>query len=189
MHTPTPPNPQPVIGVCLDLNIWVADLLAAAHGRTGTAAQTLVDVVRDGSCSLGPTQLIVSWGMLNRLQTVLAREFDVPSHLLQTLINGIATIARKGPSGTPPYLLLGGTGVLPLRDEEDRGVLEAAYAGRARLLVTHNLKDFVGKDVTILLSGKIAVARRGDREVIVVVPNVMLRWIRTGAIVLPVAPS
>jgi len=33
---------------------------------------------------------------------------------------------------------------MPLRDIEDRGVLEAALAGRARYLATYNLNDFTG---------------------------------------------
>lgn len=53
------------------------------------------------------------------------------------------------------------------------------------MLVTHNFRDFLSKDTEVLASGEVAVARRGDREVIVVVPAVMLRWVRHGAIVLP----
>ena len=37
-----------------------------------------------------------------------------------------------------------GGGVMPLRDVEDRGVLETALAGRARYLATYNLDDFAG---------------------------------------------
>jgi len=174
-----------VTRICLDLNIWVADLLATSKGREGTAAQTLVDMVRTGTCGLGPVQLVISWGMLDRLQLVLTRVFQVERVLAQTLVNSIATIARKGPSESPPYLLLGGTGVLPLRDQEDRGVLETAFAGEARVLVTHNLKDLLGKNTEIIVPNQIAVARRGDREVIAAVPPVMLNWVRQGAIVLP----
>lgn len=177
------------MGICLDLNIWVADLLATKRGRVDTAAQTLVNVVRAGSCGLGPTQLVISWGMLDRLHLVITREFAVTPELATTYESSIATIAEMGPSGTPPYLVLGGTGVLPLRDQEDRGVLETAFAGRARTsacaLVTHNFKDFLGKDTTVLVSGKLAIARRGGQEVIVVVPSVMLDWIRQGTIRLP----
>lgn len=171
-----------VTGICLDLNIWVADLLATAKGRVDTAAQTLVNVVRDGTCQLGPIQLVISWGMLDRLQLVITREFAVTPELANAYVSSIATIAEMGPSGTPPYLVLGGTGVLPLRDQEDRGVLETAFAGNARTLVTHNFKDFLGEDATVLAKGEVASARRGGQEIIIVVPKVMLRWIRQGAL-------
>ncbi|MGI8547885.1 MAG: PIN domain-containing protein [Gemmatimonadaceae bacterium] len=172
-------------GICLDLNIWVADLLATRKGRIGTTAQTLVNAVRDGTCGLGPVQLVISWGMLDRLRLVLMRDFAVPGELADTLVDSIATIARKGPSGTPPYVLLGGVGVLALRDQEDRGVLETAFAGNAAVLVTHNFADFIAKDTSVIVRKEIAVARRGTRQVIVVVPRVMLDWIRHGEIVLP----
>jgi predicted nucleic acid-binding protein len=176
---------EAVLRLCLDLNVWVADLLAARKGRSRTVAQSLVDVVRDGRCALGSVQLVISWGMLDRLHLVLTREFAVERGLADTLVNAIATLARRGPSGTSPYVLLGGTGVLPLRDPEDRGVLETALAGQARVLVTHNFSDFLSKDTEILAPGRVAVARHGGREVIVVVPPVMLQWVRQGAIVLP----
>jgi hypothetical protein len=41
--------------------------------------------------------------------------------------------ANLGPEGTAPHLLLGGTGVIGVRDEEDRHVLETACAARARI--------------------------------------------------------
>lgn len=184
---PRPPRvaPNDITRVCLDLNIWIADLLATKKGRKDTAAQTLVNIVRDGTCTLGPVQLVVSWGMLNRLQLVLTRDFAVDPDLATAIVNAVTTAARKGPSGTAPYLLLGGTGVLALGDTEDRGVLETAFAGAARVLVTNNFKDFLGKDTAVLVPGEVALARRADREVIVAVPAVMLRWIRHGAIEFP----
>lgn len=80
------PPGSAVVGICLDLNIWVADLLATKKGRVDTAGQTLVNVVRAGSCGLGPTQLVISWGMLDRLHLVITREFAVTPELATTCI-------------------------------------------------------------------------------------------------------
>ena len=172
----------PITGVCLDLNIWVADFLARRAHRRGTAARALVDMVRDGACGLGPVQLVISWGMLERLHLVLMRTFAVAPDAAQDAINAIATVARKGPRGTPPYVLLGGTGVIALRDTEDRGVLETAFAGRAGVLVTHNFKDFLGNDARVVRAGSVAIVHQGARRVIVATPGVMLEWAASGRI-------
>lgn len=59
--------------LCLDLNIWCAALLADRTGKQDTACQSLVKIVREGTCALGSVQLIISWGMLNRLSSVLVK--------------------------------------------------------------------------------------------------------------------
>jgi predicted nucleic acid-binding protein len=174
-----------VLRLCLDLNVWVADLLAIRRGRVGSLAQALVDALRDGTCSLGPVQLIVSWGMLDRLHTVLTRELAMPPDVAATLIASIATLADVGPAGTSPYLVLGGAGVIPVRDEEDRGVLETAFAGRAHVLVTANFRDFAGGDAVVRSARKIATVKRGVRELVIATPQTMVAWIRAGEIRLP----
>jgi PIN domain len=63
--------------VCLDLNIWCAALLADRNGRQDTASQSLVAIVQQGSCLSSPVQLVISWGMLNRLLKVLVRDLKV----------------------------------------------------------------------------------------------------------------
>jgi hypothetical protein len=60
-----------VLRLCLDLNIWCAVLLADRKGRQSTVSQCLVEIVRQGNCVLAPVQLVISWGMLNRLHLVL----------------------------------------------------------------------------------------------------------------------
>lgn len=171
-----------VTRVCLDLNVWVSDVLRLMHGRTGGASQQLVDIVRSGICELGPVQLVIGWGMLNRLESVLLNELGVGEPFAGLYIASISEMARNGPAGVAPYVVLGGTGVLPVRDEEDRGVRETAFAGGAHVLVTRNFRDFVGSDAEILTPHEVAVVRRAEREVIVAQPSVMLRWIRRGAI-------
>jgi predicted nucleic acid-binding protein len=65
------------IKICLDLNIWCAALLAERKNRKNTACQTLVKIIRNGECSQGKTELVISWGMLNRLEKVLIKDLKI----------------------------------------------------------------------------------------------------------------
>src|SRR5471032_624121 len=116
--TGTPSRTPTVFRLCLDLNIWCSAFLALKSGRTDSSAQALVDIVRLGECALGPTQLVISWGMLTRLRKVLQEDWRVDPALSEAFVSAITGYARLGPSGNGPYLLLGGTGVMPLRDAE-----------------------------------------------------------------------
>jgi hypothetical protein len=138
-----PAGPAWLIRLCLDLNVWVAAFLAERRKRRTGSSTWLVDAVRNGSCAAGPVQLVVSVGMLERLQIVLIREFRLDPDFA-TALTARKNLAAAGPAGDHPYLLLGGTGVLPLRDAEDRHVLEVALAGQADILATANLADFTG---------------------------------------------
>ena len=87
--------------------------------------------------------------MLDRFAPVLRRDFSVEAGTARDLVAAIGAIATAGPAGEDPHIVLGGTGVLPVRDTEDRGVLETAIAGEAQLLATANLGDFkVGRPVS-----------------------------------------
>lgn len=139
------------IRLCLDLNIWCAALLADRKGKQNTASQTLVGIARQGFCTLGPVQLVISWGMLNRLRLVLVHQLSIPQSAADLYIDVIKGYAELGASGASPQLSLGGTGVIALPDSEDAHVLETALAGRAKVLVTNNFKDFVSKDIRIIV--------------------------------------
>ena len=109
---------QSVLNLCLDLNIWCAAFLADRKGARNTASQTLVDMVRSGQAADLPLQLIVSWGMLTRLRKVFEVDWGVPRPTVDLLVETIAGYARLGPAGTASHLTLGGTGLMPMRDEE-----------------------------------------------------------------------
>jgi hypothetical protein len=168
-----------VLRLCLDLNVFVADLLAARDGRQGTAATALVDAVREGAGSLGPIQLIISWGMLDRLERVLRSELGIEPATAYARCRQLARYARQGPS-----LTLGGTGVLPMRDIEDRHVLETALAGEADWLVTANLKDFAKGSrakmrVRIVVPGRLVVHRpAAGGRLIIAHPFIAAAWLR-----------
>lgn len=171
--------------MCLDLNVWCANYLAVQRGRSGTAAQLLVDAVRRGHCSLGATQLVISWGMLNRLRKVWEDDWRISPDESGPLLSTIAQVAMRGPLATDPYLLLGGTGIVPLRDAEDAHVLEVAIAGRADLLVTTNFRDFISYRTEIIDPGQLAIHATSDTRVLIAHPFIAAEWIRKGEIVIP----
>lgn len=89
------------------------------------------------------------------------------------LIQVIATVARDGPS-----LTLGGVGVLPLNDEEDRHVLETALAGGADMLVTQNLRDFTGQDARALVTDRYYGVETAGGRLLIVHTYAAAAWLR-----------
>jgi hypothetical protein len=171
--------------ICLDLNVFVAALLATERGRRDTAAQSLVESVRRGDSALGPMQLVVSWGMLNRLGKVLEREFRVPRDRTDLYLQAIAAYAALGPERLDPLLTLGGTGIIAMRDEEDRHVLETAAAGGAGLVVTSNLGDFAIRDTEILEADRVLEYPGPRGRLVIAHPFRVAEWLRQGRISLP----
>jgi predicted nucleic acid-binding protein len=172
-----------VLRVCLDLNIWCAALLADRKGRQNTASQNLVAMVRQGSCLSSPVQLVISWGMLNRLLKVLVQDLKVSDQTVELYISTIAAYARLGAMGTSPQLTLGGMGVIPIRDTEDAHVLETVIAGKANILITANFKDFISKDTEVVIPDRHAVYRSPDDHAFHIVhPYLMMDWMRSGQV-------
>ncbi len=171
-----------LIYMCLDLNIWVANLRADRMGKQGSACQSLVETVKCGSCSLGGVQLIISYGMLNRLRLTLVQKLHIPETVADAYISLIERYARFGPAGKEPQLSLGGTGIIPLRDTEDVHVLETAISGRAVVLITENFKDFVSKDTNIVSPKQHAIHFSPAHTLHIVHPYLMMSWIRAGYI-------
>ncbi len=165
--------------LCLDLNIWCASLLADAKGRQNTACQSLVEIVKRGHCKAGKVALVISWGMLNRLQVVLQTQpnFSVLKKDTETLIKIITTYAKLG-----PQLTLGGTGVIPLDDEEDRHVLETAIAGQATVLITANFRDFLTKELETIISERHYIYHSPVHSLHIVHPFLMINWLNLGQV-------
>jgi predicted nucleic acid-binding protein len=171
-----------ILRLCLDLNIWCAALLADSKAREGTASQTLVEIVRQGFCLSMPVQLIISWGMLNRLRKVLERDLRVSPSTAELYINTISAYAQLGATGASPQLTLGGTGMLAMRDSEDAHVLETAIASKANVVVTANFKDFLSKETQVVSSGRHALYIAPNHSLHIVHPYLMVEWIRHGEI-------
>ena len=165
-----------VLRWCLDLNVWCAAFLADIKGTQHSSCQTLVKIVREGNCDLGKVELVISLGMLNRLQSVFIRlgvlTEDAFAHI--EVIQSYANLS--------PILTLGGTGIIPLEDEEDRHVLETALAGKADLLITANFKDFLTKETEILILNQHYIYGLPDRKLHIVHPYLMMDWLRQGYI-------
>ena len=161
---------------CLDLNVWCAALLADIKENQDSACQSLVEIVRNGGFDSGEVQLILSWGMLNRLHAVLVR-LGIDENNALGYIDVIRAYGNLSPS-----LTLGGTGIIPLQDEEDRHVLETALAGNADFLITANFKDFLGKETQMLISERHYRYSAPDQLLEIVHPYLMMEWIRTGVL-------
>lgn len=171
--------------VCLDLNVYCAYLRGVQQGHTNTAAQLLVAAVRSGYCTLGPVQLVVSWGMLDRLRKVWEDDWGISRADADPLLAAIAGYAALGPDAEPPHLTLGGTGLVPLRDTEDAHVLDVAVASRSDLLVTSNFKDFVDYRTDIREENRIAIHHTAHHRVVIVHTYTAAEWLRDGQIVIP----
>lgn len=171
-----------VFRLCLDLNIWFSAILARWRGRAGTPSYALAQAVSQGASGFGRTQLVISWGMLNRLDEALRRDLRHAEIDIGAAVASIVSAAQLGTAGRDPLMVLGGTGVVPLRDEEDADVLEAAVAGRAHVLATYNFADFVGYRTEVVKRGRIAIHRTADHELIIAHPAEALPWVRTGRI-------
>ena len=162
--------------LCLDLNVWCGAFIARRLGRSDTATIALAELVRLGQSPRGPLSLVVSWGMLERLSAVLVRDLGFATADAARLAELIASYAKDGPS-----LTLGGLGVIPVHDVEDRHVLETAWAGRADVFATANLRDFLGEESGIVRAGRVYRLRRGDRTMVMAHPFDVLHWLRGGA--------
>jgi predicted nucleic acid-binding protein len=171
----------PLIYICLDLNIWCSALIADRKGRQGTAIQTLVEIIKQGFCSLGGVQLVISWGMLNHLRLVLIRKLCIPESDVDLYISAIEGYTHLGPSGRMPQISLGG-GVIALQDSEDAHVLETALAGKATILVTSNFRDFISNDTKIIVAERHAIHYSPAHTFHIVHPFLIIDWIRNGEV-------
>jgi predicted nucleic acid-binding protein len=166
-----------MLRLCIDLNIWVAALLADRKGRTNTASQYLVEIVRSGISPVGATSLVISFGMLDELRSVIVEHLGLPLETADAYVSAVEEYAKLG-----AQLTLGGTGVIALRDVEDLHVLETAIAGKADFLVTANFKDFIERDTQIEIPGRHAIYRSPAHSVHIVHPYLMVEWLRSGTI-------
>jgi hypothetical protein len=127
--------------------------------------------------------------MLNRLRKVWEDHWGIPRTEADQLLSTIAGYATLGPDAEPPHLLLGGTGVVALRDAEDAHVLDVAVAGRANLLVTSNFKDFLNYRIDVREEGHIAIYHAPHHDVVIVHAYKAAQWLREGWIVIPPGSS
>lgn len=171
--------------LCLDLNVWCAAFLADRAGRHNTSTQRLVSAVRDGVSPLGAIQLIISWGMLNRLRKVFAVDWKIDAETTDELIQAIVGYVHLGSDGASPQLTLGGTGMMPIRDEEDSHVLDTAIAGYTDILVTANMADFLPRHIEVLTPDSLARFNHPKKPLLIAHPFTVRDWFDEGKIILP----
>lgn len=175
--------------VVLDVNVWVANLLATSRGRQGTASQRIVSMVANGRWGGEgrASQLVISIEMLATLERVLKRK-GASSEGSDAYVEAIKVMMKYGPDELDPYIVFGGREQFGMSDVEDAGVLATAFAARASLLVTDNLKDFHTADSQRLDTRKVKASsgsrqlhalrhRRADVDVIVAHPLDVMAWL------------
>ena len=128
-----------------DVNVLVSKLNADRAGRSSTISQKVVRHLLSGSIIGEPVQIAMSFKMLDTYREVLLRK-DYPEELVEESISGLIGMMKFGPLGFDPHIILGGSPDPALKDSEDGGVLATAYAAKATILVTDNVKDFAGQD-------------------------------------------
>jgi hypothetical protein len=119
--------------------------------------------------------------MLNRLQEVLVKTLGTNPDDAHAAIQDILQMTIRGPAREGPHLVLGGTGLVPLRDEEDAHVMDVALAGRADVLATANLADFSDYRTRTVVKGRVLAHATADRRRILIAhPDHVARWLRAG---------
>lgn len=165
------------IKLCLDLNIWLALIIADTKGQKGTSVQKLVTILRSGYYNFYMIELIISWKMLNGLSLNIQKKLNVSENRAKFFVETVKAYSEISPSIT-----LGG-GTTPLKDEEDADVLETALAGKADLLITRNFKDFITyNDTYIITLDRHAIHYGIEHQLHIVDPGLALQWLKTDSI-------
>lgn len=194
-----------VIRLTLDINVLVADLLSRRRNLRPGAATMIADAVRDGACPAGPVQLVISLPMIEAYANVLERRLGYARTAAEERAWLLAEYALAGPLRDQPYLPVG-AGFGPFETEEqlrqsiearqrpsetaklfhevqdDRYVLETALAGRADILVTADLDDFIRGPAIRLQRPDVAPFPLGDATLVVAKPSFAAHWLRQGVV-------
>jgi len=194
-----------VIRLTLDINIFVADMLAKIHGRLGTAASMLVDAVRQGACPAGPVQLVTSIPIIENYASVLRRHFAYTKHEAEEKAWLLERYVLDGAMPEYPRLVVGSGNVAfetedqmrtaiatftvsadanKLFDEvnDERYVLETALAGRADILLTSDIDDFTRGPAIKLEREDVVLYPFAGSRLVIAKPRFAAHWLRLGII-------
>jgi predicted nucleic acid-binding protein len=187
-----PDEPAPkAFRICIDVNVWVAYLMAIQNGRTGTSAQAVIAVAREMKFGERPVQLIISLEMADTLERVLTR-VGFSAARSHDFASSVIDLMKAGPEQLDPHLLISGRDQLGMHDREDAGVLATAIAAKADLIVTDNLRDFQTNDgetikTRMVRSGvvrrrlfSVIVERADGVSIVVAHPIDVVDWLRNG---------
>jgi hypothetical protein len=194
-----------VIRLTPDINVFIADMLSHRRGLRASAAAMIVDAVRDGTCPAGPVQLVISVPMIEAFANVLERRLGYARTPAEERAWLLADYALSGPARDLPYLPVG-TGFIPFETEaqlrqsietwqrssdtaklfhevrDDRYVLETALSGRADILVTADLDDFIRGPVIRLQRPDVVLFPFGDMTLVIAKPSFVAHWLRQGVV-------
>jgi hypothetical protein len=194
-----------VIRLTPDINVLIADQLSRRRGLRAGAATMIVDAVKDGSCPAGPVQLVISLPMIEAYANVLQRRLGYSRTEAEEKAWLLAEYALAGPVADQPYLPVG-AGFIPFETEEqlrqsiearwrspdaaklfhevqdDRYVLETALAGRADILVTADLDDFIRGPAIRLQRPDVGLFPFGDMPLVIAKPSFAAHWLRQGVV-------
>lgn len=165
MATPAGATGRP-LRILIDANIWVAYAISLQLGRTGTLAQEVVGIARTMKFGTRLAQIVISLEMVDTVARVLSRR-GFSQGAIDDFTTAIIDLMKTGPERLNPVLLVSGRDQIAISDREDAGVLAAAVAARADLLVTDNLADFATNDGEIVDTRKVRSAN-GERQLFVI---------------------
>ena len=194
--------------LCVDINIFMADLLSKKTGIRPTAVSQIIQWVDEARFPGGAVQLVVSIPMLEQWENVLLRHFNVTPEDAAAMADGLYDLAENGPEGEPPHLILG-SDFLPFvsekdmyaamethttmrpsarvkklfdENEDDRYVLLTALAGRADLLITTNMGDFRRGVVQDFDREDMFIISHAHHDLVVAKPFFAAYWLRQGCL-------
>jgi len=198
-------TPDRTIRLALDINVLIADILAAGQGRRNTAATLLVEAVRSGICPAGPVQLVTSLPVIENYANVLHRRLGYAAAAADDRAWILQQYALEGPFAEPPYLVVG-SGYIPFETEEqlrqsiashlsrpevdklfhevqdDRYVLETALAGRADILVTADVAGFAKGPAVRFQRNDVVLFPFVDRTLVIAAPRFATYWLWQGIV-------
>jgi hypothetical protein len=194
-----------VLRLALDLNVFVADILARRYRRLGTASVLLVEAVRDGRCPAGPVQLVTSLPIIENYANLLQRKFGYSAAEADEKAWLLEQYTIEGPMPDRPAVPVG-AGYVPFETEaqlrqsisdfagpnnagklfhetqDDRYVLETALAGRADILATANIGDFIRADAVELDREDVVLFPFSGRTLVIARPSFVAHWLRQGVV-------
>ena len=181
-----------VVRAVIDVNVLISNAMAWRAGKVRTLSQNTMSAILNDDPSLRPVQMVLSHAMLDTFARI-ARDQGFDPDAITRAVGGYADLMRHGPDAIDPYLVLGGTPIPTLSDEEDGGVLATAIASRARIIVTNNIKDFIPAGCEVIPTSTVQLPDGSTRDLSAVIiphpsghtviaanPADFMRWLKDG---------
>jgi hypothetical protein len=187
--------------ICLDINVFYADLKGRSLRVFPSSCAELVEAVSEGTCPAGGIQLIISIPMLEQWQNVLVRHFNYSQENAEEAAFILYSYATEGPLQMNPLMVVG-SDFYPFASEtdiireaqkhvhethklfneiqDDKYVLLTAIAGKADILATANIKDFIIRDAIQFERDDVIVIPNIIHNLVIAKPSFITFWLRQG---------